>query len=128
MKYIIVLLVGLVASLTSAEASWRSPVDGTKSGYCMSAYSGRPISQYWARDIRFCPENRKQKPKVKKVKTVSVEPYANLTLDEAQRQEFVPQVSVYETIDRVLSLPKGTTLQSLRMPPYDGTEAYAQVK
>jgi len=64
----------------------------------------------------------------KNVKTVSVEPYANLTLDEAQRQEFVPQVSVYETIDRVLGLPKGTTLQSLRMPPYDGTEAYAQVK
>ena len=58
MKWIIAALVVAIFA-PAAEASWRTPVDGTKSGYCASAYPNKPTSFYWFKDVRYCPENRK---------------------------------------------------------------------
>jgi len=61
MKKVLICVVLSLAAVPSAQASWRTPVDGTKSGYCARAYPGKPISYIWFKDVRHCPDNQRRK-------------------------------------------------------------------
>jgi len=77
-SFVMVLLIGLVASPSVKSAKAQSFLNLPSSGYCAKARPGRPINYTWARNVSRCPENqrsgtvRQKTPKstpVKKAKT-----------------------------------------------------------